>query len=84
MEVIIIEKLTNKDIMLNNVDIINQFKVLQYLKDNLNIYEFEVFLYDKDTIKVVDINNEIGYFKYNKNTKEIDFKEENKTIDFEI
>lgn len=65
--------LTNEDILKNKVETINQFRVLEYLKKELNIYEFRVFLYDRNTIKVIDKNNESGYFIYENN--EVIFKE---------
>ncbi len=79
-------KLTNTDIMKNNVDTINQYKVLEYLKNNLNIFEFFIFLYDKDTIKVIDKNNCTGYFQYDKNKDDVKFTEEilEENIDFEM
>lgn len=68
-------KLTNEDINKNNVDTIVQYYVLDYLKKQLNINEFEIYLYDKDIIKVIDKNLETGYFKYNSRTQNIDFFE---------
>ena len=79
-------KLTNIDILKNNVDTISQYKVLHYLKKHLNILEFLIFLYDKDTIKVIDKNNCVGYFKYDKDINDVMFTEEllEKNIDFEM
>ena len=79
-------KLTNIDILKNNVDTISQYKVLNYLKKHLNILEFLIFLYDKDTIKVIDKNNCVGYFKYDKDINDVIFTEEllEENIDFEI
>ena len=54
-----------------------QFKVLDYLKKQLFISDFVVILIYRFTIKVVDKNNEQGYFKYNSKTKSVDFYEEN-------
>ena len=68
-------KLTNEDINKNHVDTIAQYYVLDYLKKQLNITEFEIYLYDKDIIKVIDKKLETGYFKYNSCTKNIDFFE---------
>ena len=76
-------QLTNTDILRNRVATINQYKVLQYLKNNLNIYEFQLFLYDEDTIKVVDKENEIAYFRLQKDTDNILFLEDKKQ-DFEM
>lgn len=79
-------QLTNTDILKNRVETINQYKVLRYLKKNLNIYEFQLFLYDEDTIKVVDKENEIAYFRLQKDTNNILFLEdlEDKKQDFEM
>ena len=79
-------KLTNIDIMKNNVDTISQYKVLNYLKKHLNILEFSIFLYDRDTLKVIDKNNCVGYFKYDKDINDVIFTEEllEENIDFEI
>ena len=79
-------QLTNTDILKNQVETINQYKVLQYLKKNLNIYEFQLFLYDEDTIKVVDKENEFAYFRLQKDTDDILFLEdlEDKKQDFEM
>lgn len=76
-------QLTNADILRNQVDTINQYKILQYLKNNLNIYEFQLFLYDEDTIKVVDKENEFAYFRLQKDTDDILFLEDKKQ-DFEM
>ena len=76
-------QLTNTDILRNRVKTINQYKILQYLKNNLNIYEFQLFLYDEDTIKVVDKENEIAYFRLQKDTDNILFLEDKKQ-DFEM
>lgn len=67
--------LNKEKIIRNQVDTIEQFKVLDYLKKQLSIDEFAVYLIDRFTIKVVDKNKEQGYFKYNKQTKSVDFYE---------
>lgn len=69
------KQLTNEEISKNNVETINQFKVLEYLKKNLDVYSFQIFLYDKDTIKVIDRNEEQAYFRYDKDTKDVLFIE---------
>lgn len=63
------KQLTNDEIIKNRVETINQYKVLDYLKKNLNIFSFEIFLYDKDTIKVIDSENEKAYFRYDEDLK---------------
>lgn len=79
-------QLTNADILKNRVETINQYKVLHYLKNNLNICEFQLFLYDEDTIKVVDKENEFAYFRLQRDTDDILFLEEleDKEQDFEM
>ena len=71
------KKLTNEDIIKNKVDTVNQFKVLEYLKSNLNIKAFKVYLYDKNTIKIVDYNNDVGYFTYDNSKEDISFSDDN-------
>lgn len=70
------KQLTNDEIMKNRVDTINQYRVLDYLKKNLNIFSFEIFLYDKDTIKVIDKEFKQAYFRYDEDKKEVLFLEE--------
>lgn len=69
------KQLTNEEIFKNQVDTINQFKVLQYLKKNLDIELFKIILFDKDTIKVIDSKDKIGYFKYAEDKKDVLFIE---------
>ena len=73
--------LSNDDILKKNVDTINQFYILKYLKDNLNINKFKVYLIDKNKIKVIDKNNEYLYFKYDKQNKEVIYEEEIKVFE---
>ncbi len=71
-------RLLNKEnIIKNQVDTIEQFKVLAYLKKQFNIDEVSLYLLDRFTIKLVDKNNDIGYFKHNSKTRSVDFYEEN-------
>ena len=59
-------RLLNKEnIIKNQVDTIEQFKVLACLKKQFDIDEINLYLLDRFTIKLVDKNNDIGYFKYN-------------------
>ena len=71
------KRLTKENILKNQVDTIEQFKVLDYLKKQLSIDEFDVYLIDRFTIKVIDKNNKQGYFKYNTKTKSVDFYDKN-------
>jgi len=78
-------ELNKQDIMLNNVDTISQYKILEYLKEHLNIDEFKIYLVNKDNIKVVDTNKEYLYFNYNKVTKKVSYQDELvKEKDYEI
>ncbi len=78
--------LTNDEIINNRVETINQYKVLDYLKKNLNIFSFELFLYDKDTIKVIDSEEQQAYFRYDENKNDVLFFEEKieKNDDYEL
>lgn len=80
------KQLTSDEIVKNRVETINQYKVLDYLKKNLNIFSFEIFLYDRDTIKIIDCKNKEAYFRYDDNKKEVLFLEEEieKIDDYEL
>lgn len=69
--------LHQENIFKNQVDTIEQFKVLAYLKKEFNTDEVSLYLLDRFTIKLVDNNNEVGYFKYNFKTKSVDFYQKN-------
>lgn len=80
------KRLTKEDIQKNRVDTISQYKILDYLKKNLNINEFQIYLVDHDNIKVIDKENCHLYFNYDSSTKEITYQDELKTKehDYEI
>ena len=71
-----LKPLTEEEINKNRVETINQYRILQYLKNNLNIYAFKVYLYSRDIIMVVDIKNMVGYFYCDSIKKEVVFLEE--------
>ena len=71
----IIQFLNKENIIKNQVNTIEQFKVLAYLKKQFNTDEVNLYLLDRFTIKLVDKNNDVGYFKYNSKTKSVDFYE---------
>ncbi len=73
--------LTKEGIMLNDVDTIEQFKVITYLKKYPFTNSSRLFLYDRYTIKVIDSNNDVGYFKYEKDGQIRLLEEENKEMD---
>lgn len=71
-------KLLNKEnIAKNQVDTIEQFKIVAYLKQEFNLYEVKLYLCDRYTVKLIDRNNDIGYFKYNSKTESVNFYEKN-------
>ena len=71
-------RLLNKEnVIKNQVDTIEQFKVLAYLKQQFNTDAVSLYLLDRFTIKFIDKNNDVGYFKYNSKTKSVDFYEKN-------
>ena len=76
--------LSNEDISKNNVDTIPQFYILDYLKKNLNINEFKIYIVDRNNLKVIDKENNHLYFNYDETTKEISYFEDLKEKDYEI
>lgn len=70
-------QLNKENIIKNQVDTIEQFKVLAYLKQQFNLDEVSLYLLDRFTIKLIDSNNDVGYFKYNSKTKTVNFYEKN-------
>lgn len=79
-------KLSKENIYKNQVDTISQYKMLEYLKKNLNINEFKVYLVDRDTIKVLDKEDKQLFFKYNQDIKEVPYQDKltEKEKDFEM
>ena len=75
------KKLNDEDILKSNVDTISQFYILDYLKKNLNISEFNIYLVDSNKIKVTDKNDEVLYFSYDKENKNVVYEEELKELD---
>lgn len=71
-----IENMSDYDRERNGVDTIEQFYVLQYLKSNLNLDSFEVYLINRNTIMVIDKNQERGFFKYDRTAEKILFSSE--------
>ena len=68
------KKLNDEDILKSNVDTISQFYILDYLKKNLNVSEFNIYLVDSNKIKVTDKNDEVLYFSYDKENKNVVMK----------
>ncbi len=78
--------LSKEDILKNRVDTISQYHILDYLKKNLNIDEFKIYLINRDNIKVVDKEDKHLYFNYDSSTKEVTYQDELKENehDYEI
>ena len=47
-------ELNKEEIQKNQVNTIPQYYILDYLKQNLNINEFKIYLVNRNNIKVVD------------------------------
>ena len=75
------KRLNDEDILKSNVDTISQFYILDYLKKNLNVSEFMIYLVDSNKIKVTDKNDEVLYFSYDKENKNVVYEEELKELD---
>lgn len=58
------------------VNTINQYKILSFLKNNLELDLFKLYIYDKDTIKVVDNFDNSLLFKFDDLTNEVYYFEE--------
>lgn len=78
--------LSDEDILKNNVDTIPQFYILDYLKKNLNISEFDVYIVNRNNLKVIDKEDNHLYFNYDETAKEISYFEDlnEKEQDYEI
>ena len=59
----------------------HNFIILDYLKKNLNVSEFNIYLVDSNKIKVTDKNDEVLYFSYDKENKNVVYEEEIKELD---
>lgn len=73
--------LNDEDILKNNVDTILQYYILNYLKKNLNVSEFKIYLVDSNKIKVTDKNDEVLYFSYDKDNKNVVYEEDIEELD---
>ena len=77
-------ELSKEDIQKNRVDTIPQYYILDYLKKNLNIDEFKIYLVDRNNVKVVDKTEDTLYFSCDDDTREITYQDEIKVFDKEI
>lgn len=76
--------LCKEDILKNKVDTIEQFYILRYLKDNLNTDNFDLYLLNRNKIKVIDKYNDILYFEYDKQNKKVIYNDYDKSYEIEI
>ena len=72
-----------EDILKNKVDTIEQFYILRYLKDNLNTDNFDLYLLNRNKIKVIDKYNDILYFEYDKQNKKVIYNDYDKSYEIE-
>lgn len=75
--------LSKEDILKNKVDTIEQFYILRYLKDNLNTDNFDLYLLNRNKIKVIDKYNDILYFEYDKQNKKVIYNNYDKSYEIE-
>lgn len=64
-------ELTKEEIAKNHANNLKQYYVIDYLKKNLNINEFKLYIEKDDNIKVIDKNNEILFFWYDESKKQV-------------
>lgn len=69
------KELKNDDILKNKVETIPQYYILDYLKRNINVDEFKIYLVNYNTLKVMDKENDYLYFKYNDKEKIVSYSE---------
>lgn len=72
-------KLSIEEINNNKVFTINQYKILNYLKNalKLSVYNNDFYLYNDDTIKLINKEKEIKYYTYNKEMEKIELSFDN-------
>ncbi len=75
--------LSKEDILKNKVDTIQQFYILKYLKNNLNTDNFDLYLLNRNKIKVIDKYNDILYFEYDKQNKKVIYNDYDKSYEIE-
>ena len=75
--------LSKEYILKNKLDTIEQFYILIYLKDNLNTDNFDLYLLNRNKIKVIDKYNDILYFEYDKQNKKVIYNDYDKSYEIE-
>lgn len=64
-------ELTKENIQKNRVNTIPQYYILDYLKKNLDINEFKVYLIERNIVKVVDKTDDSLYFSYDNEKRKL-------------
>ena len=68
-------ELTKEEISKNHVNSIKLYYILDYLKKNLDIDEFKLYV-DKNNIKVIDKDDNVLFFAYDKQKKQVVYSDE--------
>lgn len=68
-------ELTKDEIKKNHVNSINLYYILDYLKKNLDIDKFKLYV-DKNNIKVIDKDDNVLFFSYDKQKKQVVYSDE--------
>ena len=67
--------LTKNEIENNHVDTIEQFKILKYIKKNIDA-DIKIFLINENLIKIIDEENEFLYFSYDNEKRKVVYFDE--------
>ena len=77
-------ELSKEDIRGNRVNNLKQYYVLDYLKKNVNVDSFKIYIDKNDNIKIIDKNNDYLYFYYDKFKKEVIYSDELINKEYEL